>query len=92
MKSRPYTTREEIANAVTHGAGVIGGLVGAKLLLVVAACAGAMAVLGAWVFAVSLILMYGASTLYRSATPKVSWSALLSWLEAHVKNLMPKKK
>jgi hemolysin III len=76
VKSRPYTTREEIANAVTHGAGVIGGLVGAKLLLVVAACAGAMAVLGAWVFAVSLILMYGASTLYHS----VQHPRLKSWL------------
>ena len=36
-------TVEEIANAVTHGAGVLGGLVGAKLLIVVAACAGAIA-------------------------------------------------
>lgn len=59
--------REEIANAVTHGIGVllsIGG--GATLVTLLAVHAGAREVIGAAVFAASLVLLYTASTLYHA--------------------------
>lgn len=59
--------REEIANAVTHGIGVllsIGG--GAMLITLLAIHAGAREVAGAAVFAVTLVLLYTTSTLYHA--------------------------
>lgn len=66
MHARQHV-REEVANAVTHGIGVllsIGG--GAVLITLLAIHAGAREVAGAAVFAVTLILLYTASTLYHA--------------------------
>ena len=67
MRASSFSRREELANALTHGAGMVASVVGTKALIVLAACAGALAVAGAWVFGVSLILLYTASTLYHAA-------------------------
>lgn len=59
--------REEIANAATHGIGVllsIGG--GATLITLLAIHAGVREVAGAAVFAATLVLLYTASTLYHA--------------------------
>ena len=61
-------TREEIANALTHGVGVIAGAAGGALLITLAALRGsAWDVVGAAVFAAALVLLYGASTAYHWA-------------------------
>ena len=60
--------REEIANAVTHGLGVvlaIGG--GAVLITLTVIYAGVREIVSASVFVASLVLLYAASTLYHAA-------------------------
>jgi hemolysin III len=66
MHARQHV-REEVANAVTHGIGVllsVGG--GATLITLLAIHAGAREVVGAAVFAATLVLLYTASTLYHA--------------------------
>lgn len=66
--SNLHPHREEIANAVTHGIGVllaVGG--GAVLITLVAVYAGAREVVSAAVFVAALVLLYSASTLYHLA-------------------------
>lgn len=60
---------EEIANSVTHGLGLLASLVAAPALIVVAARGDAWRVVGSTVFAVTLVAMYAASTLYHSLPP-----------------------
>jgi hemolysin III len=60
--------REEIANALTHGLGIIlaiGG--GAVLITLTAIYAGAREIVSASVFVTTLVLLYTASTLYHAA-------------------------
>ena len=79
MTAPAYTPREELANALTHGAGILASAVGAAVLVVLAAGAGAAAVVGASVFGGSLLLLYTASTLYhatRTPTTKVRLKVL----------------
>jgi hemolysin III len=61
-----YTPREELANTLTHGVGILASVVGATVLIVLAAGTGPAAVVGAAVFGASLILLYTASTLYHA--------------------------
>jgi hemolysin III len=62
---RDQSTGEEIANAVSHGVGLLAALGAMPVLIVHAAReAGAGRVVGACVFAASVILLYLASTLY----------------------------
>lgn len=66
-------TREEVANALTHGAGLVAALVG-TVVLVTLACVGgdAWKVAGSAVFGATLVMLYAASTLYHAArTPAV---------------------
>lgn len=64
-RARP---REEIANALTHGLGVVASVAGGAVLIVLAALVGGpWQVVGAAVFTASLILMYAASTAYHAA-------------------------
>jgi len=57
--------REEIANCITHGAGLVLSLVGFGFLLHLAITGGTPpVVVGAIVFGATLILMYAASTVY----------------------------
>lgn len=62
-----YSEREELANMITHGSGVILSAVGLGFMLHLAIGAGdGYRVLGASVFGASMILAYLASTLYHS--------------------------
>lgn len=64
---RVATQREEIANAVTHGLGLLASLVGLPILVLAAAARGErMAIIGASVFGATLIALYAASTLYHA--------------------------
>lgn len=60
--------REETANAITHGAGVLLSVVGGSILIVLAALTGsAWKLVGVSVFVLSLVLLYAASTCYHIA-------------------------
>ena len=79
MTAPPYSPREELANALTHGAGILASAAGAAVLVVLAAGNSATAVVAASVFGGSLILLYTASTLYhatRRSTTKVRLKVL----------------
>jgi hemolysin III len=60
-------TREELANTLTHGAGLLAALAGAALLIVFAALrADAWLIVGVSVFATSLVALYASSTAYHA--------------------------
>ena len=64
---RPQSRSEEIANAISHGAGLVAVFVAAPLLLVSAVRhGGALTITGAGVFAATMALLYLASTLYHA--------------------------
>jgi hemolysin III len=67
VPDRPQSVGEEIANAVSHGVGFLAALVAAPILIVHGARQeGASAVVGASVFAATMLLLYLASTLYHA--------------------------
>lgn len=67
MSSRPQSRGEEIANSVSHGAGFLAAAIATPFLLAEVARDGAVAdVVGAVVFAVTVMLAYLASTLYHA--------------------------
>lgn len=58
---------EEIANSVSHGIGLLAAVIGTPVLVVAAARhGGAFEIVGASVFAASVLLLYFASTLYHA--------------------------
>jgi hemolysin III len=57
---------EEIANSVSHGVGVLAALVALPVLVVAAAPQGLAAIAGASLFAITMALLYLASTLYHA--------------------------
>ena len=64
--------REELANVITHGAGVVLGLAGSATLLLDAARSGsAYDVVGVSVFGLTLILLYAASTAFHATRDPV---------------------
>jgi len=68
---RTPTAGEEIANSVSHGIGLLAAAVASPVLIVVAVRRGEPAgVVGAAVFAATMILLYLSSTLYHA----LSWS------------------
>jgi len=70
-------SREELANSLTHGIGLIGAISITPVLIVHAvAWGGAADIVGASIFATSLILLYLASTVYH-ATRKASMKLTL---------------
>jgi len=63
----PHPHREELANALIHGVGVVASVAGGAALITLAAVFGnAWQIASASVFATTLILLYTASTLYHS--------------------------
>jgi hemolysin III len=61
-------SKDELASAITHAAGVIASLAGGAVLITLAALSGsAYQIVGAAVFAASLVLLYSASTAYHMA-------------------------
>lgn len=64
---RVASLREELANAVTHGVGLVLSLIGMPILILAALDRGERAtVIGASVFGATLIALYAASTLYHA--------------------------
>ncbi|MEO8029236.1 MAG: hemolysin III family protein [Gemmatimonadota bacterium] len=63
---RHQTFGEEIANAVTHGAGLLASLIALPVLLVAGGRGDGLVTVAFAVFATSLVLLYGASTLYHA--------------------------
>jgi len=65
--NRDQSKGEEIANSISHGAGLIGALVGTPILVMHAARHGdAGFIVGTSIFSASMILLYLASTLYHA--------------------------
>lgn len=72
-----YPLKEEIANALTHGVGVIAGLAGGGVLITLAAIYGHVwHIIGATVFVVALVVLYTASTLYHAIQHAVAKARL----------------
>jgi hemolysin III len=66
-RTRAQSLGEEIANSVSHGTGLLAALVMAPFLIVGAARRGGVAaVVGASVFAATVVLLYLSSTLYHA--------------------------
>lgn len=66
-----YTRGEEIANAITHGIGVVLAIVGAVLLIVFASLSGDVyKIISFTIFGITLFLLYLGSTLYHSIPNK----------------------
>lgn len=66
-KSRRQTIGEEIANAISHGFGFVAALIGMPILIIAALERGdATYVAGITVFAISLVVLYLASTVYHA--------------------------
>lgn len=62
-----YSPAEELANAITHGIGIVLSLIGLVLLVTMAGVHGdAWHVVSAAIFGATLVLLYTASTLYHS--------------------------
>lgn len=67
FRSRPQSPGEEIANSVSHGVGLLAGLAAIPVLVVSAVRrGGAAGIVGASVFAGTVVLLYLASTLYHA--------------------------
>ncbi len=64
---RAQSFGEEIANSASHGAGLVGALVGTPFLIVSAVRHGDAAfIVGAGIFCAAMILLYSASTVYHA--------------------------
>ena len=67
MVERAQTRGEEIANSISHGVSLLAAVVAMPILIVVSAQQGtAINIVGATVFAASMLLLYAASTLYHA--------------------------
>lgn len=69
MSERAQSLGEEIANSVSHGMALLAAIVGAPFLIIAARDFGAANVVGASVFAATMILLYLTSTLYHALRP-----------------------
>lgn len=66
-QDRPYSFGEEVANAITHGAGLLVAIgAGAVLLTLVSLSADTWRIVSAAVYVGTLVLLYAASTLYHA--------------------------
>ncbi len=77
MSERPQTLGEEIANSVSHGLALVAALVAAPILLVAVSPQSAANIVGAAVFAGTMILLYFTSTLYHALPPGRAKSVFL---------------
>jgi hemolysin III len=69
MNTRAQTLGEEIANSISHGVGLLAAIVATPFLIVAAWRFGPANVVGASVFAATMMLLYLASTLYHALPP-----------------------
>ena len=64
---RPYTLTEEIAHCQVHGLGILIGVIAMALMVTLAAQNGDWwSVVGCIIFGITIIMMYGASTVYHA--------------------------
>ena len=71
------TIKEEIANAITHGLGVVAGVSAGAVLITLAALWGDVwQIVSASVFVAALVLLYTASTLYHAIQHRVAKARL----------------
>lgn len=69
LLSKKYTLKEEIANGITHGLGVLFGIASLIVLLVLSIRKGStISIIAFSIYGACLILMYLSSTLYHSIT------------------------
>lgn len=81
MKERPQSLGEELANSLSHGVGFIAALASLPILVVAAARHGsAMNIVGASVFAATMVLLYLTSALYH-ALPRNRFKQLFQKLD-----------
>jgi hemolysin III len=66
MSERPQSLGEEIANSVSHGVALLAAIVAVPFLLASSRHLGVASVVGASVFAATLVLLYLISTLYHA--------------------------
>lgn len=70
MSAKPmkrYTVGEEVFNSVSHGVGALLSVIGASVIITLAACFGDLtAVLSSIVYGISLVILYTMSTLYHA--------------------------
>jgi len=66
MTERPQTLGEEIANSVSHGLALLAALVAAPILIVAVSPLSAANIVGACVFAATMVLLYFTSMLYHA--------------------------
>lgn len=66
MTERPQSLGEEIANSVSHGVALLAAIVGVPFLIASASHFGVANVVGASVFAATMVLLYLTSTLYHA--------------------------
>jgi len=66
MTERPQSLGEEIANSVSHGVALLAAIVAVPFLIASARHLGAASLIGAAVFAATMVLLYLTSTLYHA--------------------------
>lgn len=67
MKESEFSFKEELANSIVHGLGLLLAIVGVVVLVVYASLNGdALHIVSVSIFGTSLLLLYGSSTLYHS--------------------------
>ncbi len=67
LPERPQSIGEEIANSVSHGVGMLAAVAAAPVLIIAAVQrGGAAGIVGASIFAATMVLLYLASTLYHA--------------------------
>ncbi len=69
MTERPQSLGEEIANSVSHGAALLAAILAVPMLFDATRHLGAANVVGAAVFAATMVLLYLTSTLYHALPP-----------------------
>jgi hemolysin III len=81
MTDRPQSLGEEIANSLSHGFGFVAAIASAPILIITTAQTGSAAnIIGAAVFAATMVLLYCASTIYH-AVPHQRAKAILRKLD-----------
>ena len=86
MSDRPQDLHEEVANSALHGAALVGACFAVPQLLGSAPAAQPEAVWGVLVFAATMALLYGASTLYHALPPgwAKQWALRLDHAAIHL--------
>ena len=69
LGERRQSPKEELANSISHGIGLLAGLIGAPILLFAAFQKDSGFLVGAIVFTVTMLLLYLASMLYHAWPP-----------------------